>query len=163
MVNRHVRTAAVLVALSALALSGCGSGGGGATADDLDASRDEVLDAARQVLPGVVDALGAQVQDAYGEFDMGGDGVVDRRRYTVTVIATGAQADTDDLVAALEDAGVTDVQVNPIGGAAGQRDGLDVSGSDPGGRDMSVSVSGPYLEVADGVAREAAREDVDLG
>lgn len=162
--NRHVRTAAVLVALSALALSGCGSGsGGGATADDLDASRDEVLDAARQVLPGVVDALGGQVQDAYGEFDMGGDGVVDRRRYTVTVIAIGAQADTDDLVAALEDAGVTDVQVNPIGGAAGQRDGLDVSGSDPGGRDMSVSVSGPYLEVADGVAREAAREDVDLG
>ncbi|MBW0252532.1 hypothetical protein [Cellulomonas sp. PS-H5] len=163
MVNRHVRTAAVLVALSALALSGCGSGGGGATADDLDASRDEVLDAARQVLPGVVDALGAQVQDAYGEFDMGGDGVVDRRRYTVTVIATGAQADTDDLVAALEDAGVTDVQVNPIGGAAGQRDGLDVSGSDPGGRDMSVSVSGPYLEVVDGVAREAARQEVDLG
>lgn len=162
MVNRHVRAAAVLVALSALALSGCGSGGG-ATADDLDASRDEVLDAARQVLPGVVDALGAQVQDAYGEFDMGGDGIVDRRRYTVTVIATGAQADTDDLVAALEDAGITDVQVNPIGGAAGQRDGLDVAGSDPGGRDMSVSVSGPYLEVADGVAREAAREDVDLG
>lgn len=162
MVNRRVRAAAVLVALSALALSGCG-GGGGATADDLDASRDEVLDAARQVLPGVVDALGAQVQDAYGEFDMGGDGIVDRRRYTVTVIATGAQADTDDLVAALEDAGVTDVRVNPIGGAAGQRDGLDVSGSDPGGRDMSVSVSGPYLEVADGVARGAAREDVDLG
>jgi hypothetical protein len=29
-------------------------------------------------------------------------------------------------------------------------------------RDMSVSVSGPYLEVADGVPREAAREDVDL-
>jgi hypothetical protein len=161
-VNRRARAAAVLVALSALALSGCGSGGG-ATADDLDASRDEVLDAARQVLPGVVDALGAQVQDAYGEFDMGGDGIVDRRRYTVTVIATGAQADTDDLVAALEDAGVTDVQVNPIGGAAGQRDGLDVAGSDPGGRDMSVSVSGPYLEVADGVAREAAREEIDLG
>lgn len=160
--NRHVRPAAVLVALSALALSGCG-GGGGASADDLDASRDEVLDAAREVLPGVVDALGAQVQDAYGEFDMGGDGIVDRRRYTVTVIATGAQADTDDLVAALEDAGVTDVQVNPIGGAAGQRDGLDVTGSDPGGRDMSVSVSGPYLEVADGVAREAARQEVDLG
>lgn len=162
MVNRRACAAAVLVALSALALPGCGSGGG-ATADDLDASRDEVLDAARQVLPGVVDALGAQVQDAYGEFDMGGDGIVDRRRYTVTVIATGAQADTDDLVAALEDAGVTDVQVNPIGGVSGQRDGLDVAGSDPGGRDMSVSVSGPYLEVADGVAREAARQEVDLG
>ena len=160
--NRRVRAAAVLVALSALALSGCG-GGGRASADDLDASRDEVLDAARQVLPGVVDALGAQVQDAYGEFDMGGDGIVDRRRYTVTVIATGAQADTDDLVAALEDAGVTDVQVNAIGGASGRRDGLDVSGSDPGGRDMSVSVSGPYLEVADGVPRDVAREDVDLG
>ena len=159
--NRRVRAAAVVVALSALALSGCGQGG--ATADDLDASRDEVLDAARQVLPGVVDALGAQVQDSYGEFEMGGDGIVDRRRYTVTVIATGAQADTDDLVAALEDAGVTDVQVNPIGGASGQRDGLDVGGSDPGGRDMSVSVSGPYLEVGDGVPREAAREDVDLG
>jgi outer membrane lipoprotein SlyB len=160
-VNRHVRVATVVAVLSALALSGCGQGG--ATSDDLDASRDEVLDAARQVLPGVVDALGAQVQDAYGEFDMGGDGIVDRRRYTVTVIATGAQADTDDLVAALEDAGVTGVEVNPIGGAAGQRDGLDVAGSDPGGRDMSVSVSGPYLEVADGVPREAAREDVDLG
>lgn len=158
--NRRVRAAAVVV-LSALALSGCGQGG--ATADDLDASRDEVLDAARQVLPGVVDALGAQVQDSYGEFEMGGDGIVDRRRYTVTVIATGAQADTDGLVAALEDAGVTDVQVNPIGGASGQRDGLDVGGSDPGGRDMSVSVSGPYLEVGDGVPREAAREDVDLG
>ncbi|MCG7285866.1 hypothetical protein MHY85_07745 [Cellulomonas sp. ACRRI] len=162
MVNRRVRASAVVAALSLLALSGCG-GGGGATADDLDASRDEVLAAARQVLPGVVDALGAQVQDAYGEFDMGGDGIVDRRRYSVTVIAVGAQADTDDLVAALEDAGVTDVQVNPIGGAAGQRDGLDVSGSDPGGRDMSVSVSGPYLEVADGVPREAARQEVDLG
>lgn len=161
MVNRRVRAAAVVVALSALALSGCGQGG--ATADDLDASRDEVLDAARQVLPGVVDALGAQVQDSYGEFEMGGDGIVDRRRYTVTVIATGAQADTDDLVAALEDAGVSDVQVNPIGGASGQRDGLDVGGSDPGGRDMSVSVSGPYLEVGDDVPREAAREDVDLG
>jgi outer membrane lipoprotein SlyB len=160
-VNRHVRVATVVAVLSALALSGCGQGG--ATSDDLDASRDEVLDAARQVLPGVVDALGAQVQDAYGEFDMGGDGIVDRRRYTVTVIATGAQADTDDLVAALEDAGVTGVEVNPIGGAAGQRDGLDVAGSDPGGRDMSVSVSGPYLEVADGVPRESAREDVDLG
>lgn len=160
--NRRVRASAVVAALSLLALSGCG-GGGGATADDLDASRDEVLAAARQVLPGVVDALGAQVQDAYGEFDMGGDGIVDRRRYSVTVIAVGAQADTDDLVAALEDAGVTDVQVNPIGGAAGQRDGLDVSGSDPGGRDMSVSVSGPYLEVADGVPREAARQEVDLG
>lgn len=162
MVNRRVRAAAAVVVLSALALSGCG-GGGGSTADDLDASRDEVLDAARQVLPGVLDALGAQVQDAYGEFDAGGDGVVDRRRYTVTVIAVGAQADTDDLVAALEDAGVTDVQVNPIGGASGERDGLDVSGSDPGGRDMSVSVSGPYLEVADGVPRDAGREDVDLG
>ena len=159
--KRHVRAATVVAALSLLALSGCG--GGGATADDLDASRDEVLDAARQVLPGVVEALGAQVQDAYGEFDMGGDGIVDRRRYSVTVIATGAQADTDDLVAALEDAGVSDVQVNPIGGASGQRDGLDVGGSDPGGRDMSVSVSGPYLEVADGVPREAAREDIDLG
>jgi hypothetical protein len=154
--------AAVLVAVSALALSGCG-GGGGATADDLDASRDEVLEAARQVLPEVLDALGGQVQDAYGAFDMGGDGVVDRRRYTVTVIAVGVQADTDDLVAALEDAGVTDLEVNPIGGAAGQRDGLDVAGSDPGGRDMSLSVSGAYLEVADGVARDAAREDVDLG
>jgi hypothetical protein len=151
----------VVAVLSALALSGCGQGG--ATSDDLDASRDEVLDAARQVLPGVVDALGAQVQEAYGEFDMGGDGIVDRRRYSVTVIATGAQADTDDLVAALEDAGVTDVEVNPIGGASGKRDGLDVAGSDPGGRDMSVSVSGPYLEVADGVPRESAREDVDLG
>lgn len=161
MVKRHVRAATVVAALSLLALSGCG--GGGATADDLDASRDEVLDAARQVLPGVVEALGAQVQDAYGEFDMGGDGIVDRRRYSVTVIATGAQGDTDDLVAALEDAGVTDVQVNPIGGASGQRDGLDVGGSDPGGRDMSVSVSGAYLEVADGVPREAAREDIDLG
>jgi len=161
-VNRRVRAAAAVVVLSALALSGCG-GGGGSTADDLDASRDEVLDAARQVLPGVLDALGAQVQEAYGEFDMGGDGVVDRRRYSVTVIAVGAQADTDDLVAALEDAGVTDVQVNPIGGASGQRDDLDVSGSDPGGRDMSVSVSGPYLEVADGVPRDAGREDVDLG
>ncbi len=160
--NRRVRASAVVAALSLLALSGCG-GGGGATADDLDASRDEVLAAARQVLPGVVDALGAQVQDAYGEFDMGGDGIVDRRRYSVTVIAVGAQADTDDLVAALEGAGVTDVQVNPIGGAAGQRDGLDVSGSDPGGRDMSVSVSGPYLEVADGVPREAARQEIDLG
>lgn len=159
--KRHVRAATVVAALSLLALSGCG--GGGATADDLDASRDEVLDAARQVLPGVVEALGAQVQDAYGEFDMGGDGIVDRRRYSVTVIATGAQGDTDDLVAALEDAGVTDVQVNPIGGASGQRDGLDVGGSDPGGRDMSVSVSGPYLEVGDGVPREAAREDIDLG
>ena len=160
--SRRVRAATVVIALSALALSGCG-GGGGATADELDASRDEVLDAAQQVLPGVLDALGAQVQDAYGEFDMGGDGVVDRRRYSVTVIATGAQADTAALVAALEDAGVTDVEVNPIGGASGQRDGLDVSGSDPGGRDMSVSVSGPYLEVADGVPREAAREDVALG
>jgi hypothetical protein len=160
-VNRHVRVATVVAVLSALALSGCGQGG--ATSDDLDASRDEVLDAARQVLPGVVDALGAQVQEAYGEFDMGGDGIVDRRRYSVTVIATGAQADTDDLVAALEDAGVTDVEVNPIGGASGKRDGLDVAGSDPGGRDMSVSVSGSYLEVADGVPRESAREDVDLG
>ena len=160
--NRRVRAAAVLVALSALALSGCG-GGGEATADDLDASREEVLDAAQQVLPGVLDALGAQVQDAYGEFDMGGDGIVDRRRYTVTVIAVGAQTDTDGLVAALEDAGVTDVRVNPIGGAAGQRDGMDVAGSDPGGRDMSVSVSGPYLEVADGVPRDAGREAVDLG
>jgi hypothetical protein len=160
-VNRHRRAATVLAALSLLAVSACGQGG--ASADDLDASRDEVLDAARQVLPGVVDALGAQVQDAYGEFDMGGDGIVDRRRYSVTVIATGSQATTDDLVAALEDAGVTDVQVNPIGGATGQRDGLDISGSEPGGRDMSVSVSGPYLEVGDGVPREAAREDVDLG
>jgi hypothetical protein len=159
-VNRHVRAATVIAALSLLALSGCGQGG--ATSDDLDASRDEVLDAARHVLPDVVDALGAQVQEAYGEFDMGGDGIVDRRRYSVTVIATGAQADTDDLVAALEDAGVTDVEVNPIGGASGKRDGLDVAGSDPGGRDMSVSVSGPYLEVADGVPRESAREDVDL-
>jgi hypothetical protein len=161
-VTRRVRTAVVLVALSALALSGCG-GDGGATADDLAASRAEVLDTAQQVLPGVLDALGAQVQDAYGEFDMGGDGIVDRRRYTVTVIAVGAQTDTDGLVAALEDAGVTDVRVNPIGGAAGQRDGMDVAGSDPGGRDMSVSVSGPYLEVADGVPRDAGREDVDLG
>ncbi|WP_203668274.1 hypothetical protein [Cellulomonas pakistanensis] len=160
--SRRVQVAAAVAALSALALSGCG-GGGGASADDLDASRDEVLDAARQVLPGVLDALGAEVQDSYGEFDAGGDGIVDRRRYSVTVIAVGAQGDTDDLVAALEDAGVTDVQVNPIGGAAGQRDGLDVSGSDPSGRDMSVSVSGPYLEVADGVPRDAAREDVDLG
>lgn len=162
MVNRRARVAAVLVAVSALALSGCG-GGGGATADDLDASRDEVLDAARQVIPGVLDALGGQVQDAYGEFDMGGDGVVDRRRYTVTVIAVGVQADTDGLVAALEDAGVTDVRTTPIGGASGQRDGLDVTGSDPGGRDMSLSVSGAYLEVADDVPRDAAREDVDLG
>lgn len=160
--SRRVQVATAVAVLSALALSGCG-GGGGASADDLDASRDEVLDAARQVLPGVLDALGAEVQDSYGEFDAGGDGVVDRRRYSVTVIAVGAQGSTDDLVAALEDAGVTDVQVNPIGGASGQRDGLDVSGSDPGGRDMSVSVSGPYLEVADGVPREAAREDVDLG
>jgi len=161
-VSRRVRATTAAAVLSVLALSGCGSGGG-ADADDLDASRDEVLAAARQVLPGVVDALGAQVQDAYGAFDAGGDGVADRRRYTVTVIAVGAQADTDDLVAALEDAGVTDVQVNPIGGAAGQRDGMDVAGSDPGARDMSVSVSGPYLEVADGVPRDGAREDVDLG
>lgn len=162
MVNRRVRWAAVVVVLSAFAVSGCG-GGGGASADDLDASREEVLDAARQVVPGVLDALGAQVQDAHGEFDMGGDGVVDRRRYTVTVIATGARAGTDDLVSALEDAGVTDVRVNATGGASGRRDGLDVSGSDPGGRDMSLSVSGPYLEVTDGVPRDAAREDVDLG
>lgn len=53
--------------------------------------------------------------------------------------------------------------MNAIGGASGRRDGIDVSGSDPGGRDMSVSVSGPYLEVTDGVPRDVAREDVDLG
>lgn len=159
--SRRVHAAtAVVVAASALALSGCA---GDATADDLDASRAEVLDAGRDVLPDLVAALGGQVEEAYGQFDAGGDGVVDRRRYTVTVVATAVDADTDDLVDALEDAGVTEVVVNAIGGAAGRRDRLDVSASDPGGRDMSLSVSGPYLEVADGVPRDAAREDVDLG
>lgn len=149
-----------LVVATALGLSGCG---GSATADDLDTSRTEVVAAAQDLLPGIVEALGGEIEDAYGEFRSGGDGVVDRRQYDVTVVVTGADGDIDDLVAALEAAGVDDVRTSPMGGASGTHDGLTVGGSDPGGRDMGLGVTGPYLHVADGVPRETGREQIALG
>jgi hypothetical protein len=155
------RAGLALLLPAALALSACG--GGGASADDLAASRADVLDAARADVPGIVDALGGEIQDAWGEYRSGGDGIVDRRRYDVTVVVTGSDADAETVVAALEDAGWTDVADTTPGGISGERDDLGIGSTDPGGPELRLTVRGPYLEVADGVPREAAREDVDLG
>jgi hypothetical protein len=163
-VSRRIRTASAVTLLAALGLSACGSGGGGgASADDLDASRAAVLDAARQDVPGIVDALGGEIQEAWGEYRSGGDGIIDRRRYQVTVVVTGSDADAGAIVAALEDAGWSDVEDTTPGGISGVRGDLGIGSTDPGGPDLRVSVRGPYLEVADGVPRDSARHPVDLG
>ncbi|WP_454048849.1 hypothetical protein [Cellulomonas sp. Marseille-Q8402] len=110
-----------------------------------------------------MDALGGEIDDAWGEYRSGGDGIVDRRRYEVTVVVTGSDADADTIVAALEDAGWTDVEDTTPGGISGRRDDLTIGSTDPGGPDLRVGLRGPYLEVADGVPRDNAREALDLG
>lgn len=158
--SRRRRSGAVLAVAAVLGLTGCG---GNATADDLAASRAAVIEAAQQDVPGIVEALGGEIQDSWGEWNSGGDGIVDRRRYAVTVVLTVGAVDAPAVVAAFEEAGWSDVAENSLDSIYGSRDDLEISTSTPTGSEMRIGVRGPYLEVADGVPREAARQDVGLG
>jgi hypothetical protein len=146
--------------VAALALGGCSSVPDG-SAEDLDALRDRVRTAAEADLPTVVDTLGATVDDAWGEFEYGGDGIFDHRRYAVTAVVTGPATGIDDLAAAFEAAGYT-VEQRLEQGVRGARDDLEI-GAAPGGAETWITVSGPYLEVPDDVPHDDGREPLDLG
>ncbi len=154
------RPAAVAgVALLALALAGCG---GGATGEDLAASEEAVRAAAREDIPVVAEALGGEVQEAWGEVEFGGDGIVDRRRYEVTATVRAAGVDADAVAAAFEEAGYEVVQNSPAG-IVGEREALSVGTAPPQDGTLRVNLRGAWLELDDGVPRDASREPVDLG
>jgi|GEM_PF-3180273 len=142
------------------ALAACG--GGGASADDLAASRDEVREVARADVPAVVDALGGRVEEAWGEFEFGGDGVRDRRRYAVTAVVEGTTADRAAIVAAFEDAGY-EITQDLDRGVVGVRDDVRISTAVPHGSTLSLGVTGAWLELAGDPPRDSGRQDVDLG
>lgn len=158
--RRGGTTALVLVAV-VTALAACG-GGGGASLDDLETSRDAVRAAAAADVPAVADALGGQVGEVWGEYEFGGDGILDRRRYAVTAEVEGGAADRAAIVAAFEDAGY-EITQDLDQGIAGVREDIEIGAAVPRSTTLLLGVNGPWLEVEDGTPRDVAREQVDLG
>lgn len=156
---RSVAAALGLTLALGSGLAGCGNSPG---PGDLSASRDAVRTAAERDLPAVVASLGGQVRDAWGAYEFGGDGILDRRAYAVTVVVDGGDTDPDAIAAAFEDAGYAIDQHNDSG-IVGVRDDMSLRTPLPRGATVRLGLHGPWFETVEGTPREVRRERIELG
>ncbi len=97
----------------------------------------------------MADALGGTIVAARGEYSSGGDGMVNRQRYSVNVSVEGPVITDEQLIEAIEALGYEIVQTpDPDArvnlGVIGERDGLRV-GATSGDSRYVLGVDGPWL------------------
>lgn len=143
------RAAAAAVVVLTGTLVGCGRPSPEHTAEDMARSREQVRAVAAEDLAAMAEALGGTVVAGRGEYDSGGDGMVNNWRYSVSLSVDGPATTSEQLVEAIEALGYDVVQTpDPDAGGdtavIGERDGLRVGGS-VGSSQYPLWVYGPFL------------------
>lgn len=131
------------------------------TAADVANSRAEVRAAATEVFPALAEALGGRIVAAHGQYNLSGDGQVNRQQYQAAARSEGPAVAADEAAAAVEALGY-EVVSTTVDSVAAERGALSL-GISLGTADWTVSVTGPYFTIPmDEGPPPSAQESLDL-